>query len=419
MSNNRRKFIKELSMLAGSSLVLSASPWLQPLLAQEQTAGQKVRIGIIGVGKRGSGLIKHLQQVENADIIAVCDDYEPNFQNALKLTEGKAKGFYDYRRMLEMKELDAVVIATPVFLHPLMTVDALNAGKHVFVEKAMGIDIPSVKEMVTTQKNTGKCLQVGHQRMFDIRYLAALERVKKGEFGPITHIRSNWNMNNPKWGIKENVPPHLEKKLNWRMYNKYSMGLMGELISHQTQVSNWFIGELPEYVVGSGSLNYLKKGDRDTFDHVHVIYKYPSGAHFEATSILTNGHYGLEEQVMGPKGTYELPKGRYYTETPPPSPGIVQLITDIESKIFETIPIGGATWIMDTGSTHKGELLANEYPLPSSVTAQFEAFVQSVIVQKPMDNIIEQGYYATVAAIMGHEAMMTKKTVYMKEEYKI
>lgn len=419
MSKNRREFIKELSILAGSSLVLSASPWLQPLMGQESAGGQKVRIGVIGVGSRGSALIKHLQQIPTSDIVAVCDDYEPNFQNALKLTNDNAKGFTDYRRMLEMKELDAVVIATPVFLHPVMTVDALNAGKHVFVEKAMGIDIPSVKEMVTTQKKTGKCLQIGHQRMFDVRYLAALERVKKGDFGPITHIRSNWNMNNPGWGIRENVPSHLEEKLNWRMYNRYSLGLMGELISHQTQVSNWFIGELPEYVVGSGSLHHLKKGDRDTFDHVHVLYKYPSGAHFEATSILTNGHYGLEEQVMGPKGTYELEKGRYYTETPPPAPGIKQLINDMESKVFETIPVGGATWIVDTGSTHKGELIVNEHPLPDSVTTQLEAFVQSVIEEKPMHHVIEQGYYGTVAAIMGHEAMMTKQTVHMKEEYKI
>ena len=418
---SRREFLKRASILAGAGAMTAASPWLNTLIAgvskEKGPLADKVRMGFIGVGNRGSKLLQHVQLNSEAEIVAVCDDYQPNYEHAIALTAGKAKAFYDYKKLLEMKDLDSVVIATPVFLHPEITIAALKAGKHVFVEKAMGITIEEVKEVVDLQKKTGLCLQVGHQRMFDLKYLEALRRVREGEFGPITHIRTNWN------GIgnwrRENVPPHLEKKINWRIYNQYSLGLMGELASHQIQVANWFLDEIPEYVVGSGSLSYWKDGYRDTFDHVNTIFKYPSGAHLDSTVIQTNWFYGLEEAIMGPKGNFELETGRFISQTPPPPPGIKQLITDIEKKVFETVPIGGASWVIPTKSNLKGEMIINKYPLPNSTDLQFEAFIQSIKENKPMHDIIKQGYYGTVCAIMGHQAMMNKETVYFKEEWKI
>ncbi len=413
----RRDFLKNVSLLTGTAFFASSAPWVNILNAapekEKQGASNTVRIGIIGVGSRGSKLLKHLQLVPGVEIAAVCDNYKPHFERAKELAGPKAKAFYDYRGVLDMKDIDGIIIATPIKWHPRITIEGLKAGKHVFCEKAMANTVKDCKAMVEAHKQTGKNLQIGHQRMFDVKYLKALEKIKNGDFGPITHIRANWYTSSS-WR-KPDVPPHLEKKLNWRMYRDQCLGLMSELACHITQVANWFTGMVPQYVVGSGSINYYKDG-RDNFDNVNVIYSYPDGTNFTFNSILTNWHYGLEEQIMGPKSTMELEKGKYYLQSPPPPPGIKQLVTDLEKELFQTIPIGGASWIINTGNEQKGEMIIDEYPLPNSTTLELEAFVNSIRENKPIPDVVEQGYYGSVSAILGHLAMEKKKTIYLDQD---
>lgn len=280
----------------------------------------------------------------------------------------------------------------------------------------MANTVEECKAMVGAHRSTGRNLQIGHQRMFDLRYLKALEAVKDGSFGPITHIRSNWNMNSS-WR-KDNVPAELEHQLNWRMYVDECLGIMSELACHITQVANWFVQQIPEYVVGTGSINYWKDG-RTTYDNVNVMYYYPDGANFTFNSILSNWHYGLEEQVMGPKNTYELEKGMVFSQTPPPPPAIRQLITDIEKKAFETLPLGGASWIVNTGNNNKGKLIVDQYPLPSAETLELEAFVNSIREEKQIPEVLEQAYYGSVAAILGHHAIAKREVVYFTEDTRL
>jgi hypothetical protein len=150
-----------------------------------------------------------------------------------------------------------------------------------------------------------------------------------------------------------------------------------------------------------------------------VIYSYPSGVNFAFNSGLTNWHYGLEEQVMGPDGTMELEKGLYYLQNPPPAPGIQQLITNIEKSMFETLPIGGASWVIKAGTDLKGDVLTDQYPVPNSTTLQLEGFVNSIRENKQIPEVLEQAYYGTVAAILGQYAMEQKKTIYLTDDMKI
>ncbi|MFN8206533.1 MAG: Gfo/Idh/MocA family oxidoreductase [Bacteroidales bacterium] len=134
---NRREFLKALSAFTGASLVLSSLPWLEPLraAASESTqSGGLVRLGIIGTGSRAMYLMEFLKDMPGVEISALCDDYAPHLQDALKITGGKAQIFSDYRRLLEIKEIDAVLVTVPLHLHALITIDSLKAGKHVFCE---------------------------------------------------------------------------------------------------------------------------------------------------------------------------------------------------------------------------------------------------------------------------------------------
>lgn len=418
-SQSRREFIKKISVISGSALVLTSMPWLNAYVKggnAVKSASDKVRLGIIGVGDRGSLLLLTMQQFmadANVEITAVCDNYQPNYEKALQIAGKGVKGFYDYRRLLEIKDLDAVIIATPLHEHAHIAVDALNAGKHVFCEKSMARTISDTKLMYDTHTASGKILQIGHQRMFDPVYLEAIDRIKKGELGKITQMRMFWHRNN-NWRRK--VPgndPLLEKKINWRLYKEYSAGLMTELASHQIQIANWIIGEAPVSVMGAGSINYWNDG-REVYDNVALVYSYANGTQLIYDSVISNKHYGCEEQILGDKGTMELEINKVYSENPPKSPGIQQLITDIEKDIFDTIPIGGATWIPEVGIRDKGEFISGKYKM-DEVQLQLEAFVKYVRDGKAPEELTLEGYKATIWSLLGEQAIIEGKKI----EYKI
>ena len=413
---SRRNFLKNISIFAGTGLLAGTTPWFE-VFGNPTPAGKgasdKIRIGIIGTGSRGEFHLNILKTIPTAEIAALCDDYESHLLHANSLVNSKPKTFLDYRDLIALKDIDAVIIATPLHKHSRIVIDALHAGKHVFCEKSMARNIEDCISMIKAQKETGLNLQIGHQRMFSFKYLKALEIIKSGQIGKISQIRAYWHRNN-NW--RRSVPdPSLERRLNWRLYDESSCGLMTELASHQIQVGNWYLNATPDYVTGSGSINYWKDG-REAFDNVNVVYHYQGGIHLIYDSTTSNVHYGLEEQIMGDKGTLEPETGKVYLENPPPAPGIVQLITDIEHKVFSTIPLGGASWAPDSGFDKKGKPITDMSFTDENII-QMEAFIESVKSAKPVKNILKEGYNATIAALIGHEAMVKKEFVYWKPEY--
>ena len=412
---NRRKFIGNVSALG----LASTLPWMSSFSMANnlKSPSNIINVGVIGVGDRGRALLLHLQQIEGVEIAAVCDNYEPNYQRAMKLTNNKAKAYYDYRKLLENKDLDAVVIATPLHEHAHITIDCLNTGLHVFCEKAMAMTVEDCMAMVEASKSTGKILQIGHQRMFDPMYHKAMEMLDAKQLGDITQIRAFWHRNH-NW--RRAVPSsELERKINWRLYREYSLGLMTELASHHIQVANWVYGAAPIAVSGFGSINYWKDG-REVYDCINLVYKYPNGRHLVYDSINSNKHYGLEVQVMGPKGTMEMETGNFYLENPPPAPGILQLLNDIEKNMFEIIPIGGASWIPETANGKGGEkYYEKEKGASDGTDHQLHAFAHFIRENKIDNKYLIEGYNASMATVMGEIAMRENRIVEIPEAYRM
>ncbi len=413
---DRREFLKEIGIYAGSTAFLASIPWLKVFSQNEgknRAPSDKVRLGIVGVGSRGSALLLNIQQIENAEVVAVCDNYEPHYLRAIDMTGGKAKAYYDHRKMIdEINDLDAVVIATPLHEHAHITIDFLNAGIHTFCEKSVARTIQDAKRMVDASLATGKILQIGQQRLFNPVYLDALERIRTGEIGQVTQVRAYWHRNDD-W--RRPIPSlDLERKINWRLYKEYSGGLMTELATHQIQVANWFIDEIPTQVRGSGSICYWKDG-REVYDQVALVYDYPNGAKCIYDSLISNKHYGLEEQIMGDKGTIEPELNRIYSENPPVSPGIKQLIHNLKSDFFEVIPIGGATWLPEVASFNNGNRMA-QYD-NNDTYLELVGFVKAVKAGKPYPNLLREGYHATIASLLGLQAMDTNSVVSWPVEY--
>lgn len=411
---DRRDFLKNLGV-AGGTVLLASSPWLSAFSEARHTNKATARLGIIGPGSRGRFLMSFLKNNPKAEVIAVCDIYQPSIDEALKMYP-QAKVYKDYRKLLENKEIDAVIIATPLNTHLQIALDAFDAGKHVFCEKTLAMTIDGCFQMYQKHRSTGKVFFSGQQRLFDPRYIKVMELIHAGTFGEIEGIRAYW-FRNGDW--RRPVPsPELERHINWRLYKEYSKGLMTELACHQLQIGSWAMRQIPNKVMGHGAITYWKDG-REVYDNVSCIYVFDNGVKMNYESVISNKFYGLEEQILGHLGTVEPEKGKYYFENIDPAPGFLQLVNDIENKLFDSLPFAGTSWAPETANENHGEYILGERPKSDGTSLMLDAFVEAVITGKQPAQIAEEGYYASVLCLLGHDAIETESILTFPDAYKL
>jgi len=402
----RRSFIDHVLKASAGAGMAAAAPWAAFAAGAEPQSTDRVRLGVIGTGDRGRTLIRNIAKTRNCVVAAICDDYEPHLAKGRALVGPATPAFADHRAMLDAGGLDAVVVATPLHVHARHSLDAFDAGLHVWCEKAMARTIADCSLMVKRAQDSRKVLQIGHQRMFNPTYLNALRRVKAGEIGPLIQIRASWHRNNS-W--RRPVPADSnDRRINWRLYRESSAGLMTELATHQLQIASWFLDAAPTRVIGSGSICFWKDG-REVYDHVALVYEYSGGRKLVWTSLLNNARYGCEEQIQGSKGTIEPELGRIFKENPPGVRALRQMTQDVKDGQKRPVPIGGATWFPELPVTTPGESLGwGEF---DETMLQFEAFGEAVRSGKPLPGLLRQAYIASVASLMGEQAMDSGRPV--------
>jgi len=403
-AQERRRFLARVAGVVASSSLLSGLPWMAPLRAQPagDAASDRVRIGVIGTGSRGSLLLQYLLRTPGVEVAALCDDYPPHLAEAMAAAGGKPKAFSDYRKLLATPGIDGVVIATPLHQHAPICLAAFAADKHVFCEKSLALTVDECKAIARAASASPRVFQVGHQRLFSATFLHAHELVRAGHIGPITQIRASWHRNND-W--RRPVPdPRLERKLNWRLYRATSGGLLTELASHHLQVANWYLDAAPLSCVGYGSVNHWKDG-RDVYDNVNVLFRYRDGVTLVYDALTSNRHHGLEIQIMGPRGTIEGESGRFYTEEPPPAPAVAALVRQIEEGRAATVAIGAPSWKPEAKSGEVGQALRHELGGGDGTELSMAAFANAIRLGQRMPHMIEHAYRSGIAALMGQAAM--------------
>ncbi len=191
-NKSRRKFIAASTRgIVSTGVVLTAAQYVSVLGAND-----RVRLGVIGTGNRGGDVMGWFQKEPNVEVTALCDCYDRHVQGALQKTEGKAKTYTDYRQLLDDKNVDAVLIATPDHWRTQMTVDACRAGKDVYVEKPLTFTIEEGHQIINAVKEHKRVLQVGLQQRSGEHYMEAKrEYVDKGKLGKITLVRTWWHGN--------------------------------------------------------------------------------------------------------------------------------------------------------------------------------------------------------------------------------
>ena len=427
---NRREFLSDCSKIGFAGVTLSLFPWLNSCTekAKQEVQGEKARIGVIGTGSRGCFHLKHLVQMPNVEVVALCDNYRPHLENGAQYYP-EAKLYDDYHRLLEQKDVDGVIITTPLYLHAPMTLDALDAGKRVFCEKSMGFTLDECLEVYNKRKQTDGVLFIGQQRLFDPKYIKAMSMIHEGKIGDVVGVRNYWYRNN-NW--RRDVPsPELEHHINWRLYSQYSRGLMTELACHQLQNGSWALGMLPEQVMGSGHLvHWLNEDKRDVYDSVSAIFTYPNGVNMTFESIISNKHFGMGEQILGINGTIDLVTGMYYSDEPAPKgSGMHQLIAQIESGVMSNSVFAGTSWAAESSPLAPGvpvmpnvKVVTGESTVGAEADGSkelLEAFVHATITGRQPEKVLEESYYATQFALLADMAMHENQILRLDEKYKI
>ncbi len=318
---------RDLFRTAGASaLALSAASYSRLLGAND-----RLGLGVIGTGERGRFVMAQFQQVVEVDVVAVCDVYGEQLDRA-KQKAPNARSFTDHRKLLEMKEVDIVLVATPDHWHAATTLDALEAGKDVYVEKPLTLRIEEGPALVRAARVHGRICQVGMQQRSGKHYLEAkAEYVDKGRLGRVTLARTWWHGN--AYHLRR-APAYLDKQpsnldwarflgpvkwreydpqqyWNWRAYLDFGGGQVTDLFTHWIDVVHMFLGkDIPTAAVAAGGVYHYKDG-RTAPDTINVLLEYGDEftATFEAT--LVPGIRGAAVEICGTEGRLWIDRGRY------------------------------------------------------------------------------------------------------------
>jgi predicted dehydrogenase len=181
-------------------------------------ANDRIRLGFIGVANRGGQLISAFRQHKDMEIVALCDVCQSTLNAANGRLDGKADTYHDFRKLIQRRDLDAVVIATPDHWHALQTIDACNAGKDVYVEKPVSLTVYEGRKMVQAARRNKRVVQVGTHRRSGKLYAQAAELVRDGKLGKVTVTRSFHRSNMYPHGVGKAQPTAPPADLDWNMW---------------------------------------------------------------------------------------------------------------------------------------------------------------------------------------------------------
>ncbi len=436
----RRDFLKKSSMAAAGLSITGVGITSKgaPIIDTKQRiigANDRVRVGFIGVGNRGTQLLHLFMEQPDCEVAALCDVYEPyitrNYSSVSERykkdmgtripTMGEnfpksVKQFKDYRKLLEDKNIDAVCIGTPDHWHALQTIDAINAGKDVFVEKPLSKTIAEGRRMVEVGKSSRQIITVGLNRRGAPTFQKLAKEIPAGKIGKITFATACHVSNMYPNGIgklQSETPP---KDFDWdmwlgpRAYRPYQYNIAPYMFrwweDYANQISNngvhyldllrWLLNEEAPTAVSAHGGKFVIDDDRTIPDTMHVTYEFKSGvlvtlSILEASSASFIPHGFLE--LRGTKGTLYTGENDY--KIIPTSPGQFQTWKPMVSQ--------------EDYSLDKDDTLLIDGSYKNSAFSLIRNFLDCVKSREQPLATLEIGHRSTTMAHLGTIAMMTRE----------
>lgn len=365
-------------------------------------ANDRIHLGIIGPGDRGTQDLKDALACPNTELLGAADIYTKRLE-AVKKIAPNAKTYLDYRHLLEDRNIDAVLIATPQHLHREHFVASLQAGKHVYQEKTMAFTVEHAKQMRAAYQRASKLtVQIGHQGCSSGQVFDAEKFVQTGYLGRVTAIHSHMYRNtkhdHPQWSrpvqpemTPENIiwksflgdAPQREfdanRYLNWRFFFDYSGGNVYENMCHQ--LAFWYKAmklQIPKAVTMTGGV-YLWKDGREVPDTMNVSMEHPEEILYSWDSAFGNNQLGISDDVLGADGTISYNKR------------------------------GKIDYIPQTINRPEGKEMTGETPTPPR--AHMQNFMDGIRLGKEQNCPFEIGFRVSIACRMAVDSYRQQRTL--------
>jgi predicted dehydrogenase len=394
-SSTRRAFFEK---IGAAGAAVSALGSLET--ARGFAANDTLSVACLGTGGRCRHLMTALAKIPSVKIAAVCDVYDVPLESAKKLADPKAIASKQYRALLDRKDIDAVLIASPDHWHVPMAADACNAGKDVYVEKPLTHDRCEGNLIIDAQNRNKKIVQVGMQQRSMPHIQKARELLKAGRIGEVFKVHLSWNRGgstrfqrgpsvvNPSqvaWkdflGSAPDQPFDEFRLRNWRWFWDFGGGVLTDLMVHWIDVAHWLL-DLDHPLKATAIGNHYASGDLwQTPDTIQCILEYPNNlqTHFEGT--FSNSAYGAMITFMGTTGTLYIDRGRYELN---PEPGKGKR----EELIVGTNPAKGQDF----------------YDKPDGELLHLTNWVECIRSRQKPNAPVEAGVNAAAAAHLGNRA---------------
>ncbi|NQT80087.1 MAG: Gfo/Idh/MocA family oxidoreductase [Candidatus Aminicenantes bacterium] len=441
---SRRDFLKSsasagLGMALGGTVLKGAS--LTKGKEEKKKAGN-LNIAIIGTGVQGRILIESCLRIPGIRITAICDiwEYSQRYASRYLKKYGFIVNIYeDYRDLLSKeKNLDAVIIATPDWMHTEQTNACLEAGLHVYCEKEMSNSLDKARTMVNTSRRTGKFLQIGHQRRSNPRYIHAINRLvhEKNLLGRVSQAYAQWNRAKSDmigWPKKYTIEQSKLEKYgyasmthfrNWRWFKKYGGGPIVDLGSHQIDLFSWIFGVNPSSVIASGGIDYYK--NREWYDNVMAVYEFKTKKGIARALYqvqTTTKHGGFYETFMGENGSIVisevLQRGNWaWREAHAPEWDSLVKEGYLQSETQPIPKVKTKNIFVDVRVTAE----AGRWPLPVELAKpahqpHLENFFNAIIFGTPLNCPGEVGYECAVAVLKVNEAVKSRRLLKFRPEH--
>ncbi|MEY4612877.1 gfo/Idh/MocA family oxidoreductase [bacterium] len=365
---------------------------------------ETIRLGCIGTGGRCRALMKSLLTIPNVSIVALSDVRLDALAQAKALVGDKVTTFADYRKLLDDKTIDAVVIGSPDHWHVPMTIDGVAAGKDVYVEKPLTHSLEEGEKVIQAVRKSKQVVQIGTQQRSMEHIQKAREAVEAGKIGKVYRVHMSWNRNsdrikkgepatnasNVNWkaflGNAADQPFDDYKMRNWRWFWDFGGGIFTDLMVHWVDVAHWVLNlESPLNAASLGTM-VNAKGVWETPDMVQTILEYKDGVQMFFEGGFSNARHGSRIEFMGTEGTIYVDRGRF------------EIIPDWNRKIK------AEEMVLGTG--RRG---ADFYEKPDGERVHLENWINAMRTRKDPSSPVEAGVHAAAAAHLANKALRSGK----------
>lgn len=275
-----------------------------------------IKIGVIGAGSRGTYTGTTVAKNPGVKVTAICDVVDEQVANAkAKIGAADAKGYRNFQDVLS-SDVDAVIIATPVYLHPEHFEAAVKSGKHIYMEKPAGLDVAGCKRVMKAADSADRKINItfGFQQRYGGVYVKAKQMLDAGGIGKIREVHGEFL----KFALKGDEPPippprnDKEKLEQWKLWRATFGEVIVETYVHNLDAINWFIGSRPLKALGTGGRTVEKRGD--LLDHLSVTYDYPNKVQmtFIGSQMTPRYFRSNKERYIGDNGFIETAR-EYWT----------------------------------------------------------------------------------------------------------